>query len=156
RGGDASSLLRSITQPSVVRYIASPPSTEAAFRQFVRWTHRMRRQGQHICFGIIPEGRVSAVGVIQIWPLMPDFSVAEWGFVLDEAYWGTGVFFKGACMVLEFAFTTIGVRRLEARVAVGNARGNSVLRKLGATPEGHLRQCSPCGDRYEDHIMWAI
>ena len=42
-----------------------------------------------------------------------------------------------------FAFDTLGVHRLEARVATPNARGNAAVRKLGATAEGLLRRALP-------------
>ena len=42
------------------------------------------------------------------------------------------MFMDGARMVVDFAVETLGVRRLEARAAVANGRGNGALRKLGA------------------------
>ncbi len=41
--------------------------------------------------------------------------VAEWGFILGEAYWGTGLFLSGAQRVVDFAFVAMGLHRLEAR-----------------------------------------
>jgi RimJ/RimL family protein N-acetyltransferase len=58
--------------------------------------------------------------------------------------------------VLDFAFGTIGVRRLEGRSASENGRGNAALRKLGAVPEGLLRKCFMCDGVYRDHIMWSL
>ena len=43
-------------------------------------------------------------------------------------------------MVVDFAFDTLGVHRLEARAAVANGRGNGALRKIGAVQEGVLRK----------------
>jgi hypothetical protein len=59
-------------------------------------------------------------------------SGAEW--------WGRGLFLDAAKQVLEFAFNGLGVERLEARVAAGNARGHRAVEKLGAVAEGLLRQ----------------
>jgi ribosomal-protein-alanine N-acetyltransferase len=153
---DAPSLFASLTQPNVARYILQPPASDAGFRRFIQWTDSARERGAHVCFGIVPEGRVHPVGVIQIWPLRTDFSIAEWGFVLAEEYWGTGLFVASARLLLAFAFETLGVYRVEARVAVANARGNGALSKLGAQREAYLRRCSPCGGEYVDHAMWSI
>jgi RimJ/RimL family protein N-acetyltransferase len=126
------------------------------FKRFIQWTHLQRRAGLHACFGIVPPGDASAIGLLQIWPIELDFSTAEWGFVLSEAYWGTGLFASGARLLLDFAFGTLGVLRLEARAAEANARGNGVLRKLGATREGVLRRAFRDGDELRDHVMWSI
>ena len=58
--------------------------------------------------------------------------------------------------MLGFAFETLGVHRLEARAAVRNGRGNGALRKLGAVPEGDLRQSFLRDGQYTDQILWAI
>jgi RimJ/RimL family protein N-acetyltransferase len=66
------------------------------------------------------------------------------------------VFSDGARLVLDFAFDTIGVHRLEARAAVQNARGNAALRKLGAVQEGVLRRSFLRNGQYLDQALWAI
>ena len=156
RARDAGSLLAHVCKPSVLRYIAPSPSTKQGFKRFIRWTHFQRRAGLHACFGVVAPGNASAVGLLQIWPIELDFSTAEWGFVLSDAYWGTGLFVSGARLLLDFAFGTLGVHRLEARAAEANARGNGVLRKLGARREGVLRRAFRDGDELRDHVMWSI
>lgn len=140
----------------VTRYIEPPPATEPEFEQFILWTHRMRSKGQHACFGVVPAGLGEPVGVFQVWRLDSRFGVAEWGFVLAQPFWGSGIFEKGAELMLEFAFDTLGVHRLEGRAAVENRRGNGALRKIGAEREGILRQCFQCNGRPVDHAMWAV
>jgi RimJ/RimL family protein N-acetyltransferase len=58
--------------------------------------------------------------------------------------------------VLQFAFETIGVHRLEARAAVQNGRGNGALRKVGAVCEGVLRRSFLRNGQYMDQALWAI
>ena len=52
----------------------------------------------------------------------------------------SGVFMEGAELIVDFAFDTVGVHRLEARATVRNGRGNGALRKIGAVQEGLLRK----------------
>jgi RimJ/RimL family protein N-acetyltransferase len=56
------------------------------------------------------------------------------------------MFVRGAELALEFAFTTVGIHRLEARAAVHNGRGNAALHKLGAVQEAILRRPSGVAD----------
>ena len=156
RAPDAASLLEHLANPSVGKYIAPPPRTVDWFKHFIRWSQAQRRHGTHLCFGIVPCGHAKAVGVVQIWPIEPDFSTAEWGFALGEAFWGTGLFVEAAHLLFEFAFETLSVARLEARAVDTNGRGNGVLRKLGATGEGRLRGGSRLGESVRDQVMWSI
>ena len=124
--------------------------------RYIRWARRSRRIGQHISFGVVPKLSDRVVGIFQLWPIGPGFQTAEWGFALDPAFWGTGLFIECAEQIVDFAMDHVGVRRLEARAAAGNGRGNGALRKLGAEREGVLRQCYEYGGPAVDHVMWAI
>jgi RimJ/RimL family protein N-acetyltransferase len=153
---DAGSLLSMLSTAEVAKFISPPPTTLQAFEKFVRWTIGERQAGRQFTFGIVPEGCDHAVGIVQVRAIGPQFSVAEWGFALGSAYWGTGLFVAGARMALDFAFECASVHRVEARAAVGNARGNGVLRKLGAVHEGRLRSSLLKDGRYLDQFMWSI
>ena len=86
----------------------------------------------------------------------PAFKVAEWGFALSSAFWGTGVFEEAAELVLAFAFEQLGVHRLEARAVATNARGTRALKKLGAVQEGLLRRSFLKDGEYLDQALFAI
>ena len=66
------------------------------------------------------------------------------------------MFQEGADLVLEFAFETLGVHRLEARSVVRNGRGNGALRKVGAVQEGLLRKSFLRNGEYLDQVLYAI
>ena len=153
---DAPSLTETLGSPTVGRYLSCSPASIVETEEFIAWTRRARMAGRYICFGVIPPGADSAVGVFQLWPLEPSFRTAEWGFALGHRFWGSGLFVAGARLVMGFVFDTLEVQRLEARVAVDNNRGNGALKKLGAVPEGVLRKCFLTDGAYRDHVMWSI
>ena len=97
-----------------------------------------------------------AVGLFQVRRLDSGFGTAEWGFAIGSEFWGTGIFVEGARQVVNFAFETVGVHRLEARAAVKNGRGNGALRKVGAVQEGILRKSFLRNGEYLDQILWTI
>jgi [ribosomal protein S5]-alanine N-acetyltransferase len=153
---DAPSLLAMLTTDEVTRFISPPPTTIEGFERFIAWTHEQRAAGLYVCFAVVPKGLDVAVGLFQVRQLEPGFGTAEWGFAIGSPFWGTGVFAEGARMVIDFAFETVGVHRLEARAAVQNGRGNGGLRKLGAVQEGILRKSFLRRGEYLDQILWAI
>jgi RimJ/RimL family protein N-acetyltransferase len=153
---DAPSLLKHLARAPVLKYIAPPPPTEEGFRSFIRWTHLQRRKGTLLTFGLVPPDDPAAVGMLQIWPIGVGFTTSEWGFAIGEEHWGTGLFVEGAKLLLDFAFDVLGVARLEARAMEANQRGNAVLMKLGAQPEGRLRGAVYRDRPVADFVMWSI
>ena len=156
RVSDAPSLFAMLTTEEVARFISPPPTTVEGFERFIMWANRERAAGTYACFAIVPHGMDTAVGIFQVRQIEPAWGTAEWGFAIGSPFWGTGAFADGAKLVLDFAFETIGVHRLEARAAVQNVRGNAALRKLGAVQEGVLRRSFLRNGQYLDQALWAI
>ena len=156
RLGDAASLLAMLTTEEVSRFISPPPTTVEGFERFILWAQRERQAGNYACFAVVPAGMNTAIGIFQVRSLEPGFGTAEWGFALGSQYWGTGLFIDGARLILDFAFDVIGARRLEARAAAANGRGNGALRKLGAVQEGVLRRSFLRHGQYHDQVLWGI
>jgi RimJ/RimL family protein N-acetyltransferase len=156
RASDAAPLFALLTTEEVSRFISPPPSTVEGFERFIGWALRQRAAGDYACFAVTVRGFDTAIGIFQIRDLGRGFGSAEWGFAIGSAFWGTGVFEDGAKLVVAFAFETLGVRRLEARAAVLNGRGNAALRKLGAVAECLLRKSLPHRGDYLDQMLYSI
>jgi RimJ/RimL family protein N-acetyltransferase len=153
---DAGSLLAMLTTEEVARFISPPPTTVDGFERFIIWANAERHAGRYACFAVVPKGMDTAIGIFQVRQLEPGFGSAEWGFAIGSPFWGTGIFAICAELVLEFAFETLGVHRLEARAAIRNGRGNGALRKVGATCEGVLRSAFLRNGEYLDQHLWSI
>lgn len=156
RMSDARSLFQLLTTAEVSRFISPPPTTVEGFERFIAWAQAERAAGTYVCFAVVPKGSDTAVGIFQVRQLGNSFDVAEWGFVLGRPFWGTGIFAAAAAAVVDFAFETLGVRRLEARAAVANGRGNGALRKMGAVHEAVLRKAFLKDGEYLDQVLWSI
>jgi RimJ/RimL family protein N-acetyltransferase len=156
RLSDAASLLSMLASEEVARFISPPPTTIDGFERFIAWTNRERAAGNYVCFGVVPHGMDTAIGIFQIRQLEPGFGTAEWGFAMGSAFWGTGAFLDAAKMVIDFAFDVVETHRLEARAAVANGRGNGALRKVGAMQEGILRKSFLRNGEYLDQTLWTI
>lgn len=156
RESDAPSLVAHLTDSEVSRFISPPPADTRGFERFIAWTHRERAAGRYACFAIVPEGQDDAVGLFQIRLLEGREGVAEWGFILGQAFWGAGIFLEGATQVIDFAFEAMGLQRLEARAAIANGRGNGALAKLGAVREAVLRQSFERHGVKHDQALWVV
>jgi RimJ/RimL family protein N-acetyltransferase len=150
---DLDTLFELLTDPRVTEHISSPPPSAAAFQGFIDWAHHQRESGKCICFAVVPNGLQHAIGLFQVRALEPTFRTAEWGFAIGASFWSTGIFEEAAVLVAQFAFTTIGVHRLEARAVVDNTRGNRALEKIGAQGEAVLRKAF---NRSTTQFLWSI
>ena len=153
---DAASLLSMLTTEEVSRFISPPPTTVEGFEKFIEWAQLERASGNYACYAVVPQGLDTAIGIFQVRTLEPGFAMAEWGFALGSQFWSTNIFAEGARLVLGFTFETLGVRRLEARATMTNARGNGALRKIGAGQERVLRRSFLRNGIHHDQMLWSF
>jgi [ribosomal protein S5]-alanine N-acetyltransferase len=156
RSEDAASLCALLSTEEVGRFVSPPPMTVDGFETFIQFALAQRAAGEHVCFAVTLEAFDRAIGIFQVRQLEGSFKLAEWGFAIGSPFWGSGVFEESADLVLDFAFATLGVQRLEARAAVLNGRGNGALRKLGAVQECILRRSFLRNGTWLDQALYAI
>ena len=130
--GDAGSLYHAIAGDGPREFIPPPPRTIEGFEHFIAINCRARDEGRGGCFGVIPDGADGPRGLFQLTTIGRDPLVVEWGFILTQSLWGTGLFVKAASMALDFLFNAYGAQRVQGRCAVDNQRAIAALLKLGA------------------------
>jgi RimJ/RimL family protein N-acetyltransferase len=153
---DAHTLVSLLTAPEVSRFLSEPPTTVADFQRFTEWAAAEREAGHYVCFVIVPHESQHPVGLVHIRQIEPRFATAEWGFAVGSQYWGSGYFMDAARQAIDFAFSTLGVHRLEARAATQNGRCNNALQKVGAVKEAVLRRAFLRSGEYLDQALWTI
>jgi ribosomal-protein-alanine N-acetyltransferase len=156
RESDAPALHRMVITDEVARFISAPPESVDGFERFIAWARRQRGAGACAVFAVTLHGLDTAIGLFQIRQLNPAFESAEWGFAISSAFWGTGLFKEAADLVLQFAFETLGIHRLEARACVNSGRGNGALVKVGAVQEGVLRKSFLRDGQYFDQFLYSF
>ena len=81
----------------------------------------------------------------------------ELGYVLGRAHWRQGYAREAVKAVCGQAFGPMGVRRVEAEVQPDNLASNALLRALGFTHEGTLRQRWVAkGRAYDTHLYGLL
>lgn len=74
--------------------------------------------------------------------------LGEIGYVLNPQYHGMGVATEAASRVVRFGFDNLGLNRIEAKFMKGNDASLAVMRKLGMSFEGYLRDYMLVKGRY--------
>jgi ribosomal-protein-alanine N-acetyltransferase len=153
---EAVALYRLLSHDEIAEVIAPPPSSPAELAARIEAARIERLDGRGICFTLVHDKETSPAGLFRVREMERGFGSAEWEFVLAPQFWGGGLFFVAAPPVIDFAFDVLGVTRLEARVSVGNGRGNGALRKIGAVQEGVLRQSLQQEKGWVDQALWTL
>ncbi|HXR29323.1 MAG TPA: GNAT family protein [Solirubrobacteraceae bacterium] len=82
---------------------------------------------------------------------------AEIGYWLDRAHQGQGLMTRAVAALVEHAFETLQLNRLEIRTDVENAPSRAVAERLGFRYEGTLRQSyRVVGERYSDDAVYSL
>lgn len=80
------------------------------------------------------------------------FCSAFLGYKLDTAYTGKGYMTEAVRLVVEYAFTQLGLHRIEANVMPRNTASLRVVEKNGFVPEGLARKYLKINGVWEDHL----
>ncbi|MDF3056977.1 MAG: Ribosomal-protein-serine acetyltransferase [Rariglobus sp.] len=74
----------------------------------------------------------------------------QMGYWLDEAHTGQGLMTSAVRALIDHAFTTMGLNRVEIRAAPGNDASQAVCERLGFIREGVIRDAEWLYDHYVD------
>jgi ribosomal-protein-alanine N-acetyltransferase len=107
------------------------------------WLKRMtdmQAAGSALQFVLVEKQLGVAIGSCLLFRFEENSSRAELGYVLGRAHWGRGYMREALTALIDRAFTTLHLRRLEAEVDPRNLASSRLLQALGFAKEGLLRQ----------------
>jgi len=129
---------------------AYPPDTAEAFDAYVSGS------AQRIPL-VVVAGDDELAGVYALSQIHHGaFRNAYLGYYAFEPHAGTGAMRAAMPLVFRFAFSELGLHRLQANVQPGNERSVALLRATGWHEEGYARRYLKIGGRWRDHLMFAI
>lgn len=138
---DADDLFELQSDAFVLRYWDAPPWTERARAEgFIASCARISDEGSGGRFAIVRRSDLSFIGWCGLTRWNPDYRSARVGYCFDDAAWGHGYATEAARAVLQWAFATLDLNRVQAETDTRNAASARVLEKLGFVREGTLRE----------------
>jgi RimJ/RimL family protein N-acetyltransferase len=155
---DANALFALHSNANVLRFWDAPPWSErmraeqfiAACRQFAE-----AGTGTRLAVDRVSDGAFIGWCILTRWN--PDYRSASVGYCLDDAAWGHGYATEAAQALLQWAFDTLELNRVQAETDTRNVASARVLEKLGFMREGMLREdCVVNGDVSDSWVYGLI
>ena len=125
--------------------------------EHLNWLHNKVETGQVIQFIICERQTDKPLGSIYLQNINEESRQAEEGIFLgeDEAY-GRGIGTEAAKLVLEYAFGTLKLHKLTARVLSYNQGSRKMHEKAGYVMESYLKDELFLDGKYEDLIFYGV
>lgn len=138
---DSDALFTLQSNPRVLRYWDAPPWKERTqAERFIAVCGQIERQGTGARLVIERAADGGFLGWCCIVKWDRDHRSATMGYCLDDAAWGQGFATEAAGALLQWAFDTLDLNRVQAETDTRNAASSRVLEKLGFVREGTLRE----------------
>ncbi|MCZ7668241.1 MAG: GNAT family N-acetyltransferase [Chloroflexi bacterium] len=96
------------------------------------------------------------LGTVGIMNWRPRFFNAALGYDLTKRHWRQGIMCEALTAVLDYAFTTMQMNRLEAFVMPQNKPSSQLLEKLGFQNEGLMREYGYWRGGFHDLELYSL
>ena len=154
---DADALFALHSSVDVLRYWDSPPWSERArAERFIEACGRMAQDGSGARLAMDRVSDKAFIGWCALVRWNPDYRSASMGYCLDDAAWGQGYATEACRAVLQWAFDTLDLNRVQAETDTRNAASARVLEKLGFVREGTLREDCVVNGEVSDSWVYGL
>ena len=153
--------------PGIFAYCSDPETTQFMFFDAHRsigdahdflntWVADAYRQGAlkyAVCLAGAPE---RIIGGIDLRVDPNQHRTMELGYILAREHWGRGYMPEAARLLIEHAFATTDVQRIEAPIFAQNTRSRRAAEKIGMSLDGVLRSSRAARGQCWDVAIYAI
>jgi [ribosomal protein S5]-alanine N-acetyltransferase len=154
---DQDALFALQSNAAVLRYWDAPPWTDRArAERFVAACQRMADDGTGARLAIDRLADEAFIGWCSVTRWNPDYRSAALTYCLDDAAWGHGYATEAAGALLQWAFDTLDLNRVQAETDTRNAASARVLEKLGFLREGTLREDCVVNGEVSDSWVYGL
>ena len=141
----------------VLRYWDAPPWSERLrAERFIMACREMAEAGTGTRLAVDRVSDGAFIGWCSLTRWNPDFRIVSMGYCFDDAAWGHGYATEAARALLQWAFDTLDVNRVQAETDTRNAASARVLEKLGFVREGTLREDCIVNGEVSDSWVYGL
>jgi ribosomal-protein-alanine N-acetyltransferase len=154
---DADAMFTMLSDSESMKYWSDPPisSLDEAVKVLMEDLDSDAK-GNSMCWAVTRKSENEMIGKCILFQFNQKNSRAEIGYLLNRNYWRQGVMHQAVGAVIEFAFNTLDLHRIEADVDSENIPSIGLLEKLGFEREGLFRDRWRVYGEWQDSVMLAL
>ena len=154
---DVADVFNVFSDPVVMRYWDGPlMKTFQDAMQYIDQIHQGFRRRELFQWGIAEAATDTVVGTCTLTRFSAIHRRSEIGFALRRIQWGKGLGSEAVGALIEFAFDTVSLHRIEADVDPRNDRSLRLLERFGFRREGLLRERYYVDGERQDTLMLGL
>ncbi|OYU53935.1 MAG: GNAT family N-acetyltransferase [Chitinophagaceae bacterium BSSC1] len=133
-----------IAEPEIWQFSLMPINSPESLSNYIEQALEERKMGKSYPFVVIDKQSGAYAGSTRFYDIQPAFKTLQLGYTwYGKAFQGTGLNKHCKFLLLQFAFETLGMERVEFRADNQNARSIAAMKSIGCTVEGVLRSHMP-------------
>ena len=154
---DLLALFGIFSNAEVMRYWSSPPMTDISdAAQMLLNIQEGYRNGNVLQLGIERKTDQALIGTCTLHNLHLKSCRAEIGYALGRTYWRQGYMREALTVLIDYAFESLELNRLEADIDPRNTASEKLLERLGFLKEGYLRQRWIVNGEVSDSVFYGL
>ncbi|MEC0090766.1 GNAT family N-acetyltransferase [Paenibacillus macquariensis] len=153
---DSSSLFKIWSDPDVTKFMnVSCFTNENQAKEMITLLDDLSQDSKAIRFSIIKIESNEIIGSCGFNSLDFENAKAEIGYDIAKSFWGRGYASEAIYSLLDYAFSSLKMNRIEAKVEPENVNSIKLLQKLNFTFEGTLRQYERVDGKFNDLNIYS-
>ncbi len=157
RMSDAQDIFSYSSDPEVARYVLWDPHRNLRdTRAYIRYIRSLYRNALPSSWAVVLQETGRVVGSVGFMWVSPENASAEVGYSYARPVWNRGTATEALAAVLDSAFRSLPLNRIEAQRDLRNPASGRVMEKCGMTQEGILRGRLKNKGEYVDVALSAI
>lgn len=138
---DLDNVFKGLSHPDIIKYYGISFDSMVATIKQMTWYADLEKNGTGIWWAVCLKKDKTFLGAGGINDFNEKHKKAEIGFWLLRDYWGQGIMTEAMPLIENYAFSILGLHRIEGLVESENENCKDPLAKLKFNHEGTLQDC---------------
>ncbi|OXS75499.1 GNAT family N-acetyltransferase [Lysinibacillus sp. KCTC 33748] len=154
---DAHSLFNIWSDPEVTKFMnITNFAHEEQAKEMIELFDQLAEEHKAIRLTIIEKESNEIIGSCGFNSFDEESATAEIGYDIAKAYWGKGYAPECISALMDYAFTTLNITKIEAKIEPGNSNSIKVVEKLNFTFEGTFQEYEESKESFYDINVYSF
>jgi len=131
--------------------------TKKGQKAYLKMDYKDAMRGSEFRYYLSLKGEKKVIGTVCIGMIMfGSVKSCVLSYKIDKDYRNQGYCSEAVAEIIDFAFKTLQLHRIEAQVMPRNEKSLRIMRKFNFENEGLSKQCLEINGKWEDHYRFAL